>query len=104
MAQNWTGAIILAVICGAIAGNIDNLIRPRLVGRDTEMHDLFILFSTLGGIAMFGIIGIILGPILAALFVSIWEIYGECFDDFLPAVEEAEQILSAPPDEKGEDQ
>jgi len=50
------------------------------------MHDLFILFSTFGGIAMFGIIGIIVGPIIAALFVSIWEIYGESFQDILPAV------------------
>lgn len=84
--QDITGAIILGVVCGLIAGNADNLIRPRLVGKDTKMHDLFILFSTLGGISMFGIIGIMIGPILAALFVSIWEIYGESFKDFLPEV------------------
>lgn len=84
-----TGAIILAVICGLIAGNADNVIRPRLVGKDTQMHDLFVLFGTLGGISMFGIIGIMVGPILAALFVSIWEIYGESFKDFLPEVRSA---------------
>ena len=39
--------IILLVVCGGIAGNLDNVVRPRLVGKDTEMHDLFILFSTL---------------------------------------------------------
>jgi predicted PurR-regulated permease PerM len=83
---DWTGAIILLVICGGIAGNLDNLIRPRLVGKDTQMHDLFILFGTLGGIGMFGIIGIIIGPIIAALFVTIWEIYGEAFADYLPQV------------------
>ncbi|MDO9041017.1 MAG: AI-2E family transporter [Desulfocapsaceae bacterium] len=79
-------AITVGIFCGLIAGNADNLLRPRLVGKDTEMHDLFILFSTFGGITMFGIIGIIVGPIIAALFVSIWEIYGESFKEFLPAV------------------
>jgi predicted PurR-regulated permease PerM len=84
--KDFTAAIIVGVFCGLIAGNADNLIRPRLVGKDTEMHDLFILFSTFAGISMFGIIGIIVGPIIAALFVSIWEIYGESFKEFLPAV------------------
>ncbi|MEW6290130.1 MAG: AI-2E family transporter [Thermodesulfobacteriota bacterium] len=89
--RDITGAIILTVVCGLIAGNIDNLLRPRLVGNDTKMHDLFVLFGTLGGIAMFGIIGIIVGPILAALFVTIWEIYGESFKEFLPEVSSRQQ-------------
>jgi len=45
-----------------------------------------IFFGTLGGIAMFGLIGFVIGPIIAALFVTIWEIYGEVFRDYLPAV------------------
>ncbi len=81
---DFTGALILAVLCGAVAGNLDNLVRPRLVGKDTEMHDLFVLFGTLGGITMFGILGIIIGPIIAALFITIWEIYGTVFRDYLP--------------------
>jgi len=48
------------------------------------MHDLMIFLGTLGGIALFGIIGFVLGPIIAALFVTIWDIYGEAFRDFLP--------------------
>jgi predicted PurR-regulated permease PerM len=83
---NFTGAIILGVICGAIAGNLDNVLRPRLVGKDTEMHDLFVLFGTLGGIALFGILGIIVGPIISALFITIWEIYGDVFREYLPEV------------------
>ena len=83
---DFSGVIILAVICGAIAGNLDNLLRPRLVGKDTEMHDLFVLFGTLGGIAMFGILGIIIGPIISALFITIWEIYGDAFQEYLPDV------------------
>ncbi|HHD56066.1 MAG TPA: AI-2E family transporter, partial [Desulfobulbaceae bacterium] len=80
------GVILLAVICGALAGNLDNVLRPRLVGKDTEMPDLFVLFGTLGGIALFGILGIIIGPIISALFITIWEIYGDAFQEYLPAV------------------
>ncbi len=84
---NFVGVAVLAVLCGAVAGNLDNVLRPRLVGKDTEMHDLFVLFGTLGGISMFGLLGIILGPIVAALFITIWEIYGEAFKKYLPNVE-----------------
>jgi len=80
------GVIILAVLCGGVAGNLDNVLRPRLVGKDTAMHDLFVLFGTLGGITMFGILGIIVGPIVAALFITIWEIYGKAFQEYLPEV------------------
>lgn len=83
---DFSGVIILAILCGAVAGNLDNLVRPRLVGKDTEMHDLFVLFGTLGGISMFGLLGIIIGPIMAALFITIWEIYGDTFSDYLPKV------------------
>jgi predicted PurR-regulated permease PerM len=47
------------------------------------MHDLLILFSTLGGIALFGVSGFIVGPILAALFVTVWEMFGTAFRDVL---------------------
>ena len=83
---DFAGVVILGVLCGAVSGNLDNLVRPRLVGKDTEMHDLFVLFGTLGGIAMFGILGIIIGPIIAALFITIWEIYGSVFREYLPEV------------------
>lgn len=79
-------AVLLVVFCGGIVGSIDNVLRPRLVGRDTKMHDLLILFSTLGGIALFGVLGFILGPIVAALFVTVWDLYGIAFKDALPKV------------------
>ncbi len=83
---DFSGAIVLAIICGIVAGNLDNVLRPRLVGKDTEMHDLFVLFGTLGGIALFGVLGIIIGPIISALFITIWEIYGDAFHEYLPEV------------------
>ncbi len=79
-------AIGLGVFCAAVVGSIDNLLRPILVGRDTQMHELMILFGTLGGIIMFGVVGVIIGPIIAALFVTVWEIYGVAFRDILPSV------------------
>ncbi len=74
-------AIGLALWTGLVVTTIDNLLRPALVGRDTQMHDLLILVSTLGGLAMFGAVGLIIGPVLAGLFVTIWEISRETFGD-----------------------
>ncbi|TKB27122.1 AI-2E family transporter [Desulfopila sp. IMCC35006] len=86
LSGNFTGVFILIILCGAVAGNLDNLVRPRLVGKDTEMHDLFVLFGTLGGLSMFGLLGIIIGPLVAALFITVWEIYGDVFKEYLPNV------------------
>jgi len=47
-------------------------------------RDLLILLATMGGLLMFGILGFIVGPIVAALFVTVWEIYGVAFKDILP--------------------
>jgi predicted PurR-regulated permease PerM len=74
----------LGLFCALVVGSIDNLLRPVLVGKDTQMHELMIFFGTLGGIIMFGVMGIFIGPIVAALFVTIWEIYGVAFKDILP--------------------
>lgn len=81
---SWTKGIGLALFCGLVVGSIDNFLRPRMVGKDTQMPDLLILLGTLGGIVMFGILGFIIGPIVAALFVTVWEIYGTVFSDVLP--------------------
>ncbi len=76
----------LMVFCGLIVGSLDNFLRPILVGKDTKMHELMIFFGTLGGILMFGIAGIFIGPLIASLFITIWELYGIAFNDYLPEV------------------
>ena len=77
------GLVVLA-FNAVVVGTIDNLLRPRLVGNDTQLHDLLIFFSTLGGLLVFGFMGFVIGPIIAALFVTVWELYGEEFRNWLP--------------------
>jgi predicted PurR-regulated permease PerM len=72
-------AVGLALFCALIVGSVDNLLRPRLVGRDTQMHELMIFFSTLGGLSLFGATGFIVGPLLAGLFLTAWEMFGVAF-------------------------
>jgi predicted PurR-regulated permease PerM len=76
--QAWS-AVGLAAFCSLVVGSIDNLMRPYLVGHDTQMHELLIFFSTMGGLVAFGAMGFIVGPILAALFVAAWEMFGAAF-------------------------
>jgi predicted PurR-regulated permease PerM len=89
-------AVSLVAFCGLVVGSLDNLLRPRLVGKDTQMHELLIFFGTMGGLIMFGIIGFIIGPIIAALFVTLWEIYGEVFKDMLPEVGKVMPVVITP--------
>ena len=75
---------ISLILFGVIViGNIDNVIRPKLVGKEAQLPDLMIFFGTLGGLALFGASGLIIGPIIAALFLTLWEIYGATFSDSL---------------------
>lgn len=82
-----TGAGIGVLLwCGILVSTVDNMLRPWLVGRDTRMPDLMILLGTLGGLVVFGAAGVIIGPIVAALFITVWELYGEAFRSVLPDV------------------
>lgn len=76
-----TGAIwqaILVIASGVfVIGLVDNLLRPILVGRDTGIPDWMVLVTTLGGINLFGLSGIVIGPLAAALFLTGWQILTE---------------------------
>jgi predicted PurR-regulated permease PerM len=70
----WQGATLLAY--GTfVMGFVDNLLQPLLVGKDTQMPGYLVLISTLGGIAIFGLGGFIVGPVVASLFVAVWDIF-----------------------------
>ncbi len=70
----WRG-IGLALFGILVIGLVDNVLRPMLVGRDTRMPDYVVLVSTLGGLAVFGLNGFIIGPVIAAMFISVWDIF-----------------------------
>ncbi len=84
----WQGITILLVTL-LVIGSIDNLLRPRLVGRDAGMHDLMIFFSTLGGISVFGIMGFIIGPVITVFFLTILDIYSVEFKSTLDLAQNA---------------
>jgi predicted PurR-regulated permease PerM len=77
--------IVLVLIGTLVIGLVDNFLRPLLVGRDTKMPDYLILLSTLGGLAAFGLAGVVIGPIIAAFFLSIWAMAEETPLPAMPA-------------------
>ncbi len=77
----WQAIVILVFVI--IVSSIDNLLRGPLVGKDIEMHPLFIFFATLGGLLAFGISGIIIGPIITSFLISIWGIYRKKYKTYL---------------------
>jgi len=68
--------IILTAFGVLVIGLVDNILRPILVGKDTRMPDYLILISTLGGLALLGLNGFVIGPLVAALFVASWNLFG----------------------------
>ena len=76
-----TGHMVKALILvGAgvlVIGLVDNLLRPILIGRDTRVPDYLVLVSTLGGLTVLGISGLVVGPILAALFLAVWDMFAQ---------------------------
>lgn len=87
------GILLVTVI---VIVNVDNLMRPRLVGQETGMHDLIVFFSTLGGIALFGAMGFIVGPMIAAVFLTLLDIYSEKFKEDLDGTQTLVSPIVAP--------
>ncbi|WP_420411024.1 AI-2E family transporter [Roseibium sp.] len=68
-------AIGLTLWTALVVTTVDNFLRPVLVGRDTKIPDLLVLISTFGGLAAFGAAGLILGPVIAGLFITVWRVF-----------------------------
>ena len=75
----WISATVLIGYGVVIIGLADNILRPILVGRDTKLPDWMVLLSTLGGLALLGINGFVVGPLIAVLFIAFWQIFGREF-------------------------
>ncbi len=87
----WQGIFIIAF--GSIVINIvEHVLRPRLIGKDTQMHPLIVFFATIGGLSYFGLSGFIMGPIILALFMALWDIYAVEFHDQLETFNKGEGV------------
>lgn len=82
MGDVWQGVLILSVGVGVIS-TIDNLLRPKLIGNDTQIHPLLVFFATLGGLVVFGATGFVIGPVIVAMCLALWGIYAVEFKDQL---------------------
>ncbi len=76
-----TPALIILLGGAFVIGSIDNFLRPVLVGRDTQMPDALVLLGILGGLSTFGLAGLIMGPVIMALFISVWDLFGKDFGE-----------------------
>jgi predicted PurR-regulated permease PerM len=68
-------AIVLIAICGALGGTVDSILRPALLGGRASLNGLLVFISVLGGLAVFGVLGVVLGPIVVATVVGILDVY-----------------------------
>jgi predicted PurR-regulated permease PerM len=88
----WQGVVV--VLGGTLViGVVDNLLRPVLVGRQTMMPDYLVLLATLGGLSVFGLAGFVVGPIIAALFLVVWEMFAE---EYAPLDSSAPPVADGP--------
>ena len=72
----WS-AVGLAVWGVLVIGLVDNVLRPILVGKETQLPDYLVLLATLGGLSVFGLNGFVIGPVIAALFIAAWDIFNQ---------------------------
>jgi predicted PurR-regulated permease PerM len=76
----WGAAIFLTVWGALVIGSVDNFLRPKLVGERTRLHELLIFFSVLGGLQVFGVIGLVLGPVIVAITIALLDILRQADD------------------------
>lgn len=72
---HWTKAILLTLWGTLVIGMIDNFLRPKLVGGRTRLHELLIFFAVLGGLNVFGVLGVVLGPVVLAITLATVEVF-----------------------------
>ncbi|MBO0859063.1 MAG: AI-2E family transporter [Chloracidobacterium sp.] len=75
MTGHWGKALALAIWGGLVIGTIDNILRPKLVGERARLHELLIFFSVLGGLQIWGPLGLVLGPVIIAITIALFDIF-----------------------------
>ncbi|MDT5272873.1 MAG: hypothetical protein QOH49_5059 [Acidobacteriota bacterium] len=87
LSGHWGKALMLTVWGALVIGSIDNFLRPKLVGERTRLHELLVFFSVLGGLQVFGVLGIVLGPVIVAITIAL-----------LDVLRQADGLLREPPE------
>ena len=82
---DYWAALFLAGWFWLLVASIDNVLRPMIVGSDTKMPDVLVLLTTLGGLFMFGAIGLLIGPLIGAMLMAAWAVYRRVFEVELAA-------------------
>jgi predicted PurR-regulated permease PerM len=104
LSGHWIKAGILAAWCAGVVASVDNILRPRFVGKRTRMHELLVLFSILGGLKVFGALGLVVGPVVVAITLALIDIFSkaERRDPAAtePTLAEAQAALRNVPDEE----
>jgi predicted PurR-regulated permease PerM len=72
---SWGKAILVVIICGGVAGLADNLVRPLLLRNRTRLNDLLLFISILGGLQVFGLLGLVAGPTIVAAALGVFRVY-----------------------------
>jgi predicted PurR-regulated permease PerM len=75
MTGHWTKAVLLVIWGTLVIGMIDNFLRPKLVGSRTRLHELLIFFAVLGGLSVFGVLGVVLGPVVLAIALALRDVF-----------------------------
>ena len=96
-----TGAFVKGLVLVSfgvlVIGLVDNILRPILVGKDTKMPDYVVLVSTLGGMALFGLNGFVIGPVVAAMFMATWQLFSQARQAYFPAEQPAVPLAPLTP-------
>jgi predicted PurR-regulated permease PerM len=74
---HWGRALVVVVICGGVAGVADNIVRPLLLRNRTHLNELLLFLGVLGGLQVFGLLGLVIGPTIVAAAMGVFRVYVE---------------------------
>jgi predicted PurR-regulated permease PerM len=102
LSGHWASALILVLWGTLVIGTVDNFLRPKLVGERTRLHELLVFFSVLGGLQVFGVLGLVLGPVVVAITIALLDVlrqvdgHGGETRDSETLIEEQAELRGAP--------
>jgi predicted PurR-regulated permease PerM len=80
---HWGKALVVAVICGGVSTVADNIVRPLLLSNRTRLNDLLVFIGVIGGLEVFGLLGLVAGPTILAAAMGVFRVYMDRRDELL---------------------